>query len=582
MPGRISKPFVDELLARVDIIDVVGQAVPLKKSGKDFQGLCPFHTEKTPSFTVSQDKQFYHCFGCGAHGSALGFVMNNRGLSFVEAVEELASIAGLQVVYEDGERPASQDLSGLFNILEQTQRLYARLLREHSTKARAVDYLKKRGLSGAVAKQFGIGYAPAAWDTVVTALGKTSRDTKLLEDAGLILKKDQGGHYDRFRDRVMFPIHDRRGRVVGFGGRIIDKGEPKYLNSPETPIFRKRQELYGLHLLKQQRPAAQSALVVEGYMDVVALAQYGVNGAVATLGTATTREQLEQLFRVVPEIIFCFDGDNAGRRAAWRALETVMPALVEGRKVGFLFMPQGEDPDSLVRTQGSAMFRDPAAITSLSELLFRELRSQADVKTLDGRAQLIALARPLITKVPEGPFRQLLEEHLAEMAQTTSVANLWSRSVERPQKPAFKPPKAPSRRVKTVLVKALSYLLKRPELALTVIDLPIQEITDSEETNLFLKVIGLYRDHPTLSIGAMLEYLRDEPEAELLSDALGLPVLLAEELWEEEFRGAVEHALRQSKRNFHQRIVGDEPAAPSALPSPQRDQLRTGRVIKPK
>jgi DNA primase len=396
MAGRIPKSFIDQLLNRVDIVEIVGQAVPLKKTGRDFQGLCPFHTEKSPSFTVSAEKQFYHCFGCGAHGSAIGFVMNHAGLNFTEAVEDLAARLGLAVEYEGNVETPHEDFAPFYSMIADAQRVYARALRDHPARERAVEYLKRRGLTGEIARRFGIGYAPAAWDTLVSELGVNPERQRLLAQVGLTIDREGGGAYDRFRDRIIFPIYDRRGRCIAFGGRIIDQGEPKYLNSPETPIFHKRRELYGLHHIVKQSAKVTRILIVEGYMDVVALAQHGVDNAVATLGTATTAEHLEQLFRVVSEIVFCFDGDAAGQRASWRALEATLPLMQDGRRAVFLFLPQGHDPDSLVREAGPEPFRRTDNTIDLSTHLFDTLTQQVDLKSLEGRAAFVALAKPLI------------------------------------------------------------------------------------------------------------------------------------------------------------------------------------------
>ncbi len=562
MAGKIAQSFIDDLLSRADIVEVVGRTVTLKKAGRDFQGLCPFHNEKTPSFTVSPEKQFYHCFGCGAHGSAIGFLMNHDSLGFVEAVEDLAGGLHLAVQYESEGPGPTANYTPLYELMTAAQACYARLLREHPTKERAVEYLKRRGLTGAVAKTFGLGYAPAGWETLVNQLGVDAARRAQLVDAGLAVPRDNGTFYDRFRDRIIFPILDRRGRCVGLGGRIIDAGEPKYLNSPETPIFRKRQELYGLHYVLKHGHRPERVLVVEGYMDVVALAQHRVNNAVATLGTATTGEQLELIFRHVAEIVFCFDGDNAGRRAAWRALETVLPLLLEGRKAGFLFLPQGQDPDSLVRSEGAARFESPAHITPLSTFLFDQLAARADTSSLDGRAQLIALARPLIGKVPVGPFRQLLIQHLEKLAQTR---------VQMGQSPSFSPPTNPSPprtspsraapqagRVPSLLRRAISLLVRQPSLAPLARDLPAIDVALSDEAALLFTLLERLTANPSAQVGTLLESLRDSPLWPLLEEVLGLPMLLDETQWEAEFSGAIEQLLKQRQRQRYRRLVSEK------------------------
>ncbi len=562
MAGKIAQSFIDDLLSRADIVEVVGRTVTLKKAGRDFQGLCPFHNEKTPSFTVSPEKQFYHCFGCGAHGSAIGFLMNHDSLGFVEAVEDLAGGLHLAVQYESEGPTPTANYTPLYELMTAAQACYARLLREHPTKERAVEYLKRRGLTGAVAKTFGLGYAPAGWETLVNQLGVDAARRAQLVDAGLAVPRDNGTFYDRFRDRIIFPILDRRGRCVGLGGRIIDQGEPKYLNSPETPIFRKRQELYGLHYVLKHGHRPERVLVVEGYMDVVALAQHRVNNAVATLGTATTGEQLELIFRHVTEIVFCFDGDNAGRRAAWRALETVLPLLLEGRKAGFLFLPQGQDPDSLVRSEGAARFESPEHITPLSTFLFDQLAARADTSSLDGRAQLIALARPLIGKVPVGPFRQLLIQHLEKIAQTR-VQMGQAQSFSPPANPS--PPRAlPSRatpqagRVPSLLRRAISLLVHQPSLAPLARDLPAIDVALNDEAALLFTLLERLTANPSAQVGTLLESLRDSPLWPLLEEVMGLPMLLDETQWEAEFSGAIEQLLKQRQRQRYRRLVSEK------------------------
>ncbi|MGI9332153.1 MAG: DNA primase, partial [Gammaproteobacteria bacterium] len=319
--GRIPQAFIDDLIGRIDIVEVIDQRVPLKKAGRELKACCPFHEEKTPSFTVSPAKQFYHCFGCGAHGTALGFLMDYARLDFVEAVEELARRAGVEVPREGASSQTETQTAPLYDILERANAFYRRQLREHAQAPRAVDYLKRRGVSGEIARDFAVGFAPPGWDNALRALGKDEQTLEALQLAGLVTAREGGGDYDRLRDRIVFPIRDRRGRTVGFGGRVLGDDTPKYLNSPETPVFHKGRELYGLYEARRQRGALERLLVVEGYMDVVALAQSGIRNAVATLGTAATPEQIEQMFKAAADVVFCFDGDAAGRRAAWRALE---------------------------------------------------------------------------------------------------------------------------------------------------------------------------------------------------------------------------------------------------------------------
>jgi DNA primase len=410
----IPNDFIQTLLSRVDIVSVIDPYVPLKKAGTNFAACCPFHSEKTPSFTVSPTKQFYHCFGCGAHGTAISFLMEFGGKPFPDAVEELARDAGLevpraQVAQTAGGRDEALDLSG---VLLQAAKFYRVQLRESE---RAIAYLKGRGLSGPVAARFGIGYAPDDWQPLAGAFPEYQ--SKVLETAGLVISGDAGKRYDRFRDRIMFPIHDGSGRVIGFGGRVLDKGEPKYLNSPETPVFSKGRELYGMFQARPAIRAAGKVIVVEGYMDVVALAQHGVEYAVATLGTATTPTHAQKLFRVTDTVIFCFDGDEAGRRAAWRALENALAVLADGKDARFLFLPDGEDPDDFVRQRGKPAFEallDQAM--PLSDFLLNELSTRHPPRSAEGRAALVNAAKPLLAQLTAPVFGALLRQRLAALA----------------------------------------------------------------------------------------------------------------------------------------------------------------------
>jgi DNA primase len=416
MAGRIPQTFIDELIARADIVELIGSRVPLKKAGREFKACCPFHDEKTPSFWVSPDKQFYHCFGCGAHGTALGFLMQYEQLPFPEAVEEIASRLGLEVPHEGGGPAAPRAQEELSELLGRVATFYQECLQDNE---RARAYLQDRGLDGAIIDRFRIGYAPDSWNEVLRRFGATDEARTALLSGGLIIERDapRAGNepwYDRFRDRVMFPIRDPRGRVLGFGGRLLGQGEPKYLNSPETALFHKGQELYGLHEIRLARTVLKRLIIVEGYMDVVRLHQAGLAYAVATLGTATTPEHLKRVFRLVNEVVFAFDGDRAGRAAAWRALQNVLPELREGRELRFLFLPEGEGPDSLVGSEGRAAFEARlVGALPLSEYLAAQLREQADVSHADGRAKFVALARPLLAKIPPGVYLELLLARIA-------------------------------------------------------------------------------------------------------------------------------------------------------------------------
>ncbi|AQZ32132.1 DNA primase [Pseudomonas sp. LPH1] len=428
MAGLIPQSFIDDLLNRTDIVDVVSSRIQLKKTGKNYSACCPFHKEKTPSFTVSPDKQFYYCFGCGAGGNALGFVMDHDQLEFPQAIEELAKRAGMDVPREEsgrGHKPRQPVDSPLYPLLNAAAEHYRQALRSHPQRKYAVDYLKGRGLTGEIARDFGIGFAPPGWDNLLKQLGADALQQKVMIDAGLLIENAENGRrYDRFRDRIMFPIRDSRGRVIAFGGRVLGDDKPKYLNSPETPVFHKGQELYGLYEARKHNRDLDEIMVVEGYMDVIALAQQGLRNAVATLGTATSEEHLKRLFRIVPSVLFCFDGDAAGRNAAWRALESTLSSLQDGRRARFLFLPEGEDPDTLVRAEGTDAFR--ARINQhaqpLADYFFQQLCEEADPRSLEGKAHLVTLAAPLIDKIPGNNLRALMRQRLSEITGLSGEA----------------------------------------------------------------------------------------------------------------------------------------------------------------
>ncbi|WP_122414996.1 DNA primase [Pseudomonas viridiflava] len=428
MAGLIPQSFIDDLLNRTDIVDVVSSRVQLKKTGKNFSACCPFHKEKTPSFSVSPDKQFYYCFGCGAGGNALGFIMDHDNLDFPQAVEDLAKAAGMEVPREQGvkgQKPRQPTDSPLYPLLTAAAEFYRQALKNHPTRKAAVDYLKGRGLSGEIARDFGLGFAPPGWDNLYKHLSSDTLQQKVMIDAGLLIENaETGKRYDRFRDRVMFPIRDSRGRVIAFGGRVLGDDKPKYLNSPETPVFHKGQELYGLFEARKYNRNLDEIIVVEGYMDVIALAQQGLRNAVATLGTATSEEHLKRLFRVVPNVLFCFDGDQAGRNAAWRALEATLSSLQDGRRARFLFLPEGEDPDTLVRSEGTDAFR--ARINQhaqpLADYFFEQLTKEADPRSLEGKAHMATLAAPLIDKVPGANLKTLMRQRLTEITGLSGEA----------------------------------------------------------------------------------------------------------------------------------------------------------------
>jgi DNA primase len=418
MSGQIPQSFIADLLAKTDIVDVIGTRISLRRAGANFVACCPFHQEKTPSFTVSAVKQFYHCFGCAESGDAIHFLTEYEGLSFVEAIEVLASRAGLTVPTDEKDKTVKAKYTAIYQAITEASAFYQGQLRRHPTAPKVHDYLKNRGVTGEIAKAFSLGFAPPGWDTLTHHFSDKPATLEALLGAGLIIKKEGGGYYDRFRDRILFPIHDRRGRVVGFGGRVMDpKQEPKYLNSPETAIFNKRNELYGLFEARKGNRSLSSLLVVEGYMDVVSLAQFGIQDCAATLGTALTEQQVDLLFRQASELIFCFDGDKAGREAAKRSLPLILPHMKEGRRVRFIVLPAKEDPDSYVRQVGRKGFLEAIEkAVPLSDFLFNSLSANLDLHHLDSRAQLVTLAKPLLNLLPSGVFQQMLYARLAEIA----------------------------------------------------------------------------------------------------------------------------------------------------------------------
>jgi DNA primase len=498
----IPQSFIQELLNRVDIVEVVDRHVKLKRSGANYMACCPFHSEKSPSFTVSPTKQFYHCFGCGAHGTAIGFVMEYSGAGFVDAVKELAQGAGMKVPDEMRSPQAqrrTEEGEDLHGVLLQAAQFYRACLKDAP---RAIDYLKKRGLSGEIAKRFGIGYAPDGWQGLAAAFA--DYNARALVSAGLVKQGEEGKRYDVFRDRIMFPIVDVRGNVVGFGGRVLGDGEPKYLNSPETPVFEKGRELYGLYQARRAIRDAGRVVVVEGYMDVVALAQAGVEYAVATLGTATTPLHVQKLLRQADEIVFCFDGDAAGRRAAWRALENSLNQLADGKQVRFLFLPQGEDPDTYVRTQGKPAFESLLEkAPPLSAYFLQELSSRVDLDTHEGRASLLQEAQPLVKQIAAPLLSLMLRKRLAEIAGVTQQ-ELDAQYQIRPQpRSAPAPARRPAAASLSLVQQLIARLMFNPELA---------ALLDRGEIAGLLDKVGVRVNVQELkALNAMLEVLEHAP-----------------------------------------------------------------------
>jgi len=518
MAGKIPQDFIDDLIARADIIEVVGKRVQLKKAGREFKACCPFHDEKTPSFTVSPGKGFYHCFGCGAHGTAIGFLMEFEHMSFVEAIESLAGTMGVDVPRDASDRPARR-YDELFSLMESVDKYWQGQLREHVV---ASDYLKQRGIDGETARRFGIGFAPDGWSRVLDKFGKTAETIERLLATGLIIRKDNGKHYDRFRERIMFPIRDQRGRCIAFGGRAIGDGEPKYLNSPETVLFHKGRELYGLFEARQALRHIDRLVVVEGYMDVVALARNGIDYATATLGTATTADHLNRLFRITENVVFCFDGDRAGKAAAWRALENALPQIREGRQIGFVFLPDGHDPDTYVNEYGSDAFvKAVDNSVALSDFLIRELSSQVDMDTVDGKARLAELAKPLINSIPEGVYRELLLDSLAtavglsssklgKMLQQAKSSNNNSGNREH-LRTSGNAKSGPKSGQPSVVRRAITLLLNHPQAGDT---LDIEKLAGLSRPGIDLlrELIETVQNEPNITTAGLLERWRHDQQ----------------------------------------------------------------------
>ena len=543
----IPESFIQELLHRVDIVDLIDSYVPLKKAGANYAACCPFHNEKTPSFTVSQTKQFYHCFGCSAHGTAIGFLMEYSGLGFVDAIKELASRVGMQVPEEEARRPHDgPKLTTLTEIMARAAKYYYEQLKRSE---KAIDYLKRRGLSGEIAQRFGIGYAPDNWQGLEAAFDDYSRPE--LQQAGLVIRNEQGRLYDRFRDRVMFPIINQKGEIIAFGGRVIGEGEPKYLNSPETPLFEKGRELFGLPQARQALRETNTAIVVEGYMDVVALAQHGVGNAVATLGTATTATHVQKLLRQVDRIVYCFDGDSAGRKAAWRALENSLETLPAQKSIGFVFLSAQDDPDSFVRDHGKAAFeRLIAQATPLSEFLLHELMSRCEMSSAEGRARLVAEAKPLLLRLQTPLLRLQLVKRLAEESgfSQQEVERLCDlRPIARPA-PARAPRQAPS-----LLRPLLRLLLQKPELAMK---FPLQTLpgnsAEAQAVRSLCEMILAAGDPPP-GYAVLLERARGVENEEILHEAAAelMRQPFDEESIDEEFDGTIQRLQEaESRRTF--------------------------------
>lgn len=594
MLGRIPQAFIDDLLDRVDIIDVIDRRVKLKKTGKNYSARCPFHDEKTPSFSVNPEKQFYYCFGCGAGGNALGFLMDYENIDFPQAIENLAGTLGLEIPREQRQGPAGpagpstgSPNKPLYELMERCADFYKSCLKTHESRDTAVGYLKQRGLSGLIARDFGLGFAPAGWDNALKELGDDESVREQALSAGVLVKNDNGRIYDRFRDRIVFPIRDRRGRVIAFGGRVLGDDKPKYLNSPESPIFHKGRELYGLFEARRANRKLERIIVVEGYMDVIALAQAGISYAVATLGTATSTEHLERVFRVVPEVVFCFDGDDAGRKAAGRALLNTLTSMSDGRQARFLFLREGEDPDSVVRQEGAEAFLDLVQTAQpLEEFLFQSQSQGLALDTMEGRASLSKRALPLIRQLPEGVFRELMFQALAERAGL-ELASLMKLELPPPtespttfaSEPGFSPDEEPppydegswmgmddnseprqrapqaisAQRHATLPQAAIALLLHKPSIAAladpqALVDLP------GHEDELLRDILKLLQKRPESSTGMLLGHWHGTQEGELLAALAGQERLIPSTGIERQFLDIIK---RLTSLPLRQRIVDE-------------------------
>jgi DNA primase len=557
--ARLPQAFIDQVLDRTDIVDVIDRRVKLKKAGKNYSACCPFHQEKTPSFSVNPEKQFYYCFGCGAGGNALGFIMDYERVEFREAIESLAQAAGIELPAEEADAlPQIDHQKPLYEAMEDATRVYESLLRKHPTRGRVVDYLKQRGVSGEIARDFRLGFAPEGWDNLMTTLS-SEEDIGHAVTSGLLIENDSGRKYDRFRDRVIFPIVNQRGKVIAMGGRVLGDGKPKYLNSPETPLFSKSHELYGLHHIRKFAKNFSRIVVVEGYMDVIALAQFGIHYAVATLGTSVGKPHLEMLFRRVDQVIFCFDGDEAGRKAAFRGMEAALPMMEDGRQVKFLFLPEGEDPDSVVRSKGPQHLEhlfdnaDP-----LETFLFDQMAEGVDIQTMDGKARLSKLVAPYINLIPDGVFKTLLFKALAdrtdmdveslrrlrEIEKVASAANETTPTAETDEglsdsdtpvnypdgydslaESAYKPgASAKMEPNSTALLRALGLIVLKPSAASAITDELLPE-QSGILSSLLHNIVRQVRETPELSTPALLGYWMGTDEGELLSEAAAKEVM---------------------------------------------------------
>lgn len=570
MAGRIPDSFIQDLLARTDLVELIENRIPLKRSGSNYTARCPFHDEKTPSFSVSRTKQLYYCFGCGAKGTAISFLMDYERLSFPEAIEALAEVHGLDIPREEGDgeqRKSGDRVRAIYGALERASKYYQLQLRNHPSASAAVDYLRSRGVAGELAQRYQVGFAPGGIKSL-----PASEDLEVMKAAGLVHEKTPGRVMDWFRDRIMFPIRDRRGRTIGFGGRVIGDGQPKYLNSPETDVFHKHREVYGLYELLEAVRKPEAILVVEGYMDVIALSQFGVLNAVAALGTATSPDHVGLLFRYTAVIVFCFDGDAAGRRAAWKALESSLSHLREGRQIRFLMLPEGHDPDSLVRQEGAEAFRVRVMEAQpFSDYFFQSLGDGLDLGSIEGRAAFAAKAVPYLEKIQLGVFREMLQDRLNQLIGRTVAEG--GRGASRQFAGAVMEQKSP-RGQPSAFRTLMALLIQHPELVDHFDTETVSLLVGSHPQGALLgTVVEFLMSHPHVTSAGLLEGMRSDPSNEILARLAAWDPQIAEERVEEVFMDYLRHLTGNVSREGRLKELIDR-ARSGALTQSEREEMR--------
>ena len=512
MAGKIPQDFINELLSRIDIVDIIDAYVPLKKMGKNHKACCPFHDEKTPSFSVNQDKQFYYCFGCTASGTAITFLMEYLQMGFIEAIEDLASRAGMEIPREaNNSFDQTNQSNKLYAQMELVTKYYSDQLENNKNKNNVISYLEQRNINKETIIEFELGFAPPGWENLISSLAKSKEVTKELQDVGVIIKNDRGGYYDRFRNRLMFPIRDQRGRVIGFGGRVLENESPKYLNSPETIIFQKGKELYGLFQARKALKDLSELYIVEGYMDVIALAQFDIKNVVATLGTAATNEHIEKMFRITNKLIFCFDGDKAGERAAWRALENTLSFLKKGRQVYFIFLPSNEDPDTFVRKNGKNAFLDTKMLTPLSEFLFNSLSENINLEVLEGRSEMINKTLPFLAKLPPDPYKDIVIKELSKITRY-EIDDIQKQLLTNNKNDSIQKNISISKKEQNKGIEKIRWLIRcllhRPSLALDIKSTHSLSLLQSPGINFLCKLIEFIKENPNITVATILENWR--------------------------------------------------------------------------